>query len=131
MKDGGTAMMGLGESDTEKRASDAVEKAVLNPLLDVDITGAKGALINITGGADMTLKDAKIVMETVSEKLDPAAKVIWGSRIDTQLENWIRVMLIVTGLKPQAQILPGGDTAISASEQKTEMENKYGIDFVI
>lgn len=130
MKDGGTAMIGLGESDTENKAIDAVDKAIMNPLLDVDITGAKGALINITGGADMTLKDARIVMEAVSDRLDPAAKVIWGARLDKELQNLLRVLLIVTGLKPQAQILPGG-TAVSVKEKKTEMESEYGIDFVI
>jgi len=130
MKDGGTAMIGLGESDTENRAVDAVEKALMNPLLDVDVTGAKGALINITGGADMTLKDARIVMESVSDRLDPAARVIWGARLDKELQNLMRVLLVVTGLKPQAQILPGGKTATKA-EKKTQMEEEYGIDFVI
>ncbi len=130
MKDGGTAMIGLGESDTENKAIDAVERAVMNPLLDVDIMGAKGALINITGGPDMTLKDARIVMETVSDRLDPAARVIWGARVDRELQNLMRVMLIVTGLKPQAQILPGGKSA-TKEEKKTEMEEEYGIDFVI
>ena len=130
MKDGGTAMIGLGESDTENRAVDAVEKALMNPLLDVDVTGAKGALINITGGADMTLKDARIVMESVSDRLDPAARVIWGARLDKELQNLMRVLLVVTGLKPQAQILPGGQTA-SKEEKKSQMEEEYGIDFVI
>ncbi|MFH1787133.1 MAG: cell division protein FtsZ [archaeon] len=130
MKDGGTAMIGLGESDTENRAIDSVEKALLNPLLDVDINGAKGALINITGGADMSLKDARIVMETISEKLDPAARVIWGARIDKELQNLMRVMLIVTGLRPQAQIIPGG-MPISIGEKRTAMEEEYGIDFVV
>jgi len=130
MKDGGTAMIGLGESDTENKAVDAVDKAIMNPLLDVDITGAKGALINITGGADMTLKDARIVMEAVSDRLDPAARVIWGARLDKELQNLMRVLLIVTGLKPQAQILPGGRTT-SDTERKTAMESEYGIDFVI
>jgi cell division protein FtsZ len=129
MRDGGTAMIGLGESDTENRAVDAVEKALLNPLLDVDISGAKGALINIVGGEDMSLKDARIVMETVSEKLDPGARVIWGARIDRDMQNLMRVLLIVTGLKPQAQIIEGN--AMSQREKKTVIEEDYGIDFVI
>ncbi len=129
MRDGGTAMIGLGESDTENRAVDAVEKALLNPLLDVDISGAKGALINIVGGEDMSLKDARIVMETVSEKLDPGARVIWGARIDKDMQNLMRVLLIVTGLKPQSQIIEGN--AMSQREKKTVIEEDYGIDFVI
>ncbi len=129
MRDGGTAMIGLGESDTENKAVDAVERAILNPLLDVDISGAKGALINITGGVDMSLNDARIVMETVSEKLDPSARVIWGARIDKDMQSLMRVLLIVTGLKPQTQIIEGN--SMSQKEKKTVMEEDYGIDFVI
>lgn len=129
MKDGGTAMIGLGESDTEQKAIDAVEKAIMNPLLDIDIAGAKGALINITGGPDMTLKDARIVMETVSSKLDPSARLIWGARIDRDMQNLLRVMLIVTGLKPNSQILAGG--AGLEKEKRAAIEEDYGIDFVI
>ena len=98
MKDGGTAMIGLGESETDSKALDAVEMAVQNPLLDVDITGAKSALINIAGGSEMSLKDARIVMKSIAERLDPAARVIWGARMDADMGNKLRVMLIVTGL---------------------------------
>lgn len=99
MKNGGTAMIGLGESEAEDKALEAVDMAVQNPLLDVDITGAKSALIHITGGEDMSLKDARIIMKAVAEKLDPAARVIWGARMDAAMANSLRVMLIVTGLQ--------------------------------
>ncbi|KAA3616545.1 MAG: cell division protein FtsZ [Calditrichaeota bacterium] len=99
MRDGGTAMIGLGESNGDEKALEAVEMAVQNPLLDVEIVGAKSALINITGGNDMSLKDARQIMQAVAERLDPAARVIWGARMDPDLENTLRVMLIVTGLK--------------------------------
>ena len=66
MKGGGVALIGVGESDTENRAIEAVEKAINNPLLDVDISGANGALINVIGGEDMTLDEARKVVETVS-----------------------------------------------------------------
>lgn len=102
MQNGGTALIGMGESPPSAggdQAREAVEMAINNPLLDVDITGATSALINITGGAEMSLKDAKTVMKTVAEKLDPGAKVIWGARLDEQMKNTIRVMLIVTGLR--------------------------------
>lgn len=104
MQNGGTAMIGMGESDGTDQAKDAVEMAIQNPLLDVDITGAKNALINITGGAEMSLKDAKTVMKTIAEKLDPSAKVIWGARLDEQMKSTIRVMLIVTGLRDKRRI---------------------------
>lgn len=116
MTNGGTAMIGLGESDGEARARDAVEKAVRNPLLDVDVTGAKSALIHITGGPDMTLKDAKTVMKAVSEKLDPSARVIWGARLDDSLKDSLRVMLIATGLRTATSV---GGTAPKKSEKAT------------
>jgi cell division protein FtsZ len=104
MQNGGTAMIGIGESDGADSAQTAVEMAMQNKLLDVDITGAKSALINVTGGAQMPLKDAKRVMQLVAEKLDASAKLIWGARIDPGLDQSVRVMLIVTGLpeKPRA-----------------------------
>lgn len=99
MQNGGTAMIGIGESEGAENAQAAVEIAMQNKLLEVDITGAKNALINITGGAQMPLKDAKLVMKIVAAKLDPAAKIIWGARIDQNLGKAIRVMLIVTNLQ--------------------------------
>jgi cell division protein FtsZ len=98
MQNGGTAMIGIGESDGAESAQAAVEAAMQNKLLDIDIAGAKSALINVTGGAQMPLKDAKRVMQLVAEKLDGSAKLIWGARIDPSLDKSIRVMLIVTGL---------------------------------
>jgi cell division protein FtsZ len=81
MTDGGMAMIGLGESDSENRADESVERALNNPLLDVDLSGAKGALVNVTGGNDMTLEDARKIVAKVSETLDDDAKVIWGAQI--------------------------------------------------
>ncbi len=98
MQNGGTAMIGIGESEGVDGAQAAVALAMQNKLLAVDITGAKSALINVTGGAQMPLKDAKRVMQIVAEKLDASAKLIWGARIDPSLDKSIRVMLIVTGL---------------------------------
>lgn len=98
MQNGGTAMIGIGESEGVDGAQAAVALAMQNKLLDIDVTGAKSALINVTGGAQMPLKDAKRVMQVVAEKLDASAKLIWGARIDPSLDQSIRVMLIVTGL---------------------------------
>ncbi|MFH0977781.1 MAG: cell division protein FtsZ [Candidatus Woesearchaeota archaeon] len=127
MENGGVALIGVGESDTDNRAVEAVEKAITNPLLDVDISGANGALINVIGGPDMTLEEAKKVVEVVSEKLDADAKIIWGAQIYEDLEKTIRTMLIVTGVK-SSQIL-GHSTTISDGHKK-EIENELGIDFI-
>jgi cell division protein FtsZ len=127
MGNGGVALIGVGESDTENRAVEAVEKSINNPLLDVDITGANGALINVVGGPDMTLEEARRVVESVSEKLDEDARIIWGAQIYEDLTGIIRVMLIVTGVKSSqitglSKVLPGKKTK--------EMETSLGIEFV-
>ena len=127
MSGGGVALIGVGESDSENRAVEAVEKAITNPLLDVDITGANGALINVAGGPDMTLEQARKVVETVSQKLDENAKVIWGAQIYEDLPNVIRTMLIVTGVRSE-QIF--GKERLHSTERKAEIESELGIEFV-
>jgi cell division protein FtsZ len=127
MGNGGVALIGVGESDSENRATEAVEKSINNPLLDVDITGANGALINIIGGKDMTLDEARKVVETVSQKLSDDARIIWGAQIYEDMENVLRVMLIVTGVK-SPQIF--GRTRKISDEQKKEIETELGIEFV-
>ena len=127
MGNGGVALIGVGESDTENRAIEAVENAINNPLLDVDIGGATGALINITGGPDMTLDEARKVVEVVSEKLDEDARVIWGAQITEDLKNTIRALLIVTGVK-STQIF-GPERKVS-TKRKKEIENELGIEFI-
>jgi cell division protein FtsZ len=125
MQGAGVALIGVGESDTENRAVEAVEKAINNPLLDVDITGAEGALINVSGGPDMTLEEARRVVETVSQKLSEDAKIIWGAQIYEDLSKTIRAMMIVTGVK-SPQIL--GQRTIKAKQ--SEIESELGIEFV-
>ncbi|MBN1385636.1 cell division protein FtsZ [Candidatus Woesearchaeota archaeon] len=126
MGNGGVALIGVGESDTENRAIDAVEKALNNPLLDVDITGANGALINVAGGPDMTLEEARRIVETISEKLDEDARVIWGAQISEDLSNVIRTLLIITGVK-SSQIF--GQRTVRRKFKK-DIENELGIEFV-
>ncbi|TKJ17944.1 cell division protein FtsZ [Candidatus Woesearchaeota archaeon B3_Woes] len=127
MSDGGVALIGVGESDTDNRAVEAVEKAINNPLLDVDITGATGALINVSGGKDMTLEEARRVVETISDKMGEDATVIWGAQIYDDLEKTIRAMLIVTGVQ-SSQIFGPGRTI--GSKKRKEIENELGIDFL-
>jgi len=127
MKGGGVALIGVGESDTENRAVEAVEKAINNPLLDADISGANGALINVIGGEDMTLDEARKVVETVSERLDEDAKIIWGAQISKDMEKTIRTMLIITGVK-SSQILGSGIK--ETDKRKREIETELGIEFL-
>lgn len=127
MGNGGVAMIGIGESDTEGRAIEAVEKALNNPLLDVDVTGANGALINVSGGLDMTLEEAKKVVQTVSEKLDEDANIIWGAMISEDLGKTLKAMLIITGVN-SPQIF--GPKKHLKGKAKTEIEHELGIEFV-
>src|SRR3989339_27873 len=127
MKGGGVALIGVGESDTENRAVEAVEKAITNPLLDVDISGANGALINVIGGEDMTLDEARKVVETITEKLDEDARIIWGAQIYKDMEKTIRTMLIVTGVK-SSQIF--GSSKKATDKKKKEIEQHLGIEFL-
>ncbi len=120
-------MIGMGESDTENRAMEAVEKAISNPLLDVDISGAKGALINVVGGPNMTLEEARLVVENVSKRLDPEAKIIWGAQISEDMHDTIRVMLVITGVK-SPQIF-GREKTLSEMRKK-EIESELGIRFI-
>jgi cell division protein FtsZ len=126
MVDGGVSLIGMGESDTEKRALDAVEKAIQNPLLDVDISNARGALVNIIGGSNMSLDECKEIIEAVGNKLSPDAKLIWGAKISEDMDKAIRVLLIVTGVK-SSQILGHGETMDSVKHK--EIEDELGIEF--
>ena len=127
MTNGGVSLIGMGESDTENRAADAIEKAIQNPLLDVDISDAKGALVNVIGGPDMSLDECKEIIKTVGEKLNPSAKMIWGAKIAPDMDKSLRVLLIVTGVK-SSQIM-GGMDPIEMIKQK-EIEDELGIEFV-
>ncbi len=127
MSDGGYAMIGIGESDTENRAQEAVNKALNNPLLDIDIEGARGALILVTGGADLSLKEAKEVIHAVTSKLDKSARVIWGASIEPELGDVLRVMIIVTGVK-SSEFFEEAET--KRFEVKKEIEEKLGIEFI-
>lgn len=127
MGNGGVAMIGVGESDTENRATDAVERAINNPLLDVDVGGASGALINVIGSSDMTLQEARTVVESVTTRLDEDARVIWGAQISEDLGKNLRVMLIVTGVK-SPQIL--GSKPRRDDVARRQSSEDLGIEFV-
>lgn len=126
MADGGVSLIGMGESDSTNRAVESVEKAINNPLLDVDISNASGALVNIIGGPDMSLDECKLIIETVGNKLSPDAKLIWGAQISADMDKSIRVLLIVTGVK-SSQIFGHGETLESIKHK--EIEEELGIEF--
>ncbi|MBI2448837.1 cell division protein FtsZ [Candidatus Pacearchaeota archaeon] len=127
MKDGGVSLIGLGESDSQDKAIEAVEKAIQNPLLDVDISQATGALVNIIGGMDLSLDEARVVIEQIGSRMKSDSKVIWGAQLSEDMEKTIRVMLIATGVKSN-QIL--GGQYKTKDLKRDEMEKELGIEMV-
>jgi len=128
MANGGVSLIGIGESDSSRnRAEDAVEKAINNPLLDVDVSGATGVLVNIIGGQDMSLDEYRRVMEILGTKVAQDAKIISGAQISPDMDKTMKVLLIVTGVK-SSQII-GVSTEFSKREEDALAE-ELGIDFV-
>lgn len=100
MQGSGMAMIGMGESESgEDKALESVHEALNSPLLDLDISNAKGALINITGSSDLSLQEAERIVQVVADELDPEANIIWGVQIEEELQNTIRTTIIVSGVK--------------------------------
>jgi len=97
-------MIGLGEAEGENKAVNAVVEALNSPLLEVDISEATGALVNVTGGEDMTISEAERVVEEIYSRVDPNARIIWGTTINPDIKRSIRAMLVITGVKSK-QIL--------------------------
>ena len=111
MNEMGKAMMGTGEAEGDKRATEAAEAAIANPLLeDVSMQGARGVLINITGGDDMTLYEVDEAANRIREEVDPECNIIIGSTFDDALSGSMRVSVVATGIEAGAQLkaLDGG-----------------------
>ncbi len=104
MDEMGKAMMGTGEASGQDRAVQAAEKAIANPLLDeISLNGAKGVLINITGGYDLTLFELDEAANIIREKVDPDANIIVGSTLDPTLDGTLRVSVVATGIDLKAK----------------------------
>lgn len=127
MGEGGLAMIGMGESDTENRAFEAVERALNNPLITIDVEGAAGALINVIGGPDVTIREAQQIVEAVCTKLSPEAKIIWGTQVDEELGGRIRALLIITGVRSPQIFGPGKPWT---DKDRKNMERILGVEFV-
>src|SRR5712691_94528 len=97
MQDSGGALMAIGHGSGETRAQDAARMAISSPLLDISMEGAKGVLLNITGGADLALSEISEAAGVVAQAADPEASIIFGAVIDPKLENEIKITVIATG----------------------------------
>jgi len=129
MSNGGVSLIGVGESDSANRAEEAVEKALHNPLLDVDISNASGALVNIIGGPNLSLEESKKVIEKIGNSLGEEARLIWGAQISPDMDKTLRVMLIITGV--QSPQISGYSRARPTQESMDgELSEELGIRFV-
>lgn len=124
MMGSGMAMIGMGESDSGDRAIESVHEALNSPLLDLDISNAKGALINISGSSDLTLHEAEKVVQIVADELDPDANIIWGTQIQEDLENVIRTTIVVAGVKsPHIFGIPGEKEFVEERQRESVPES--------
>jgi len=97
MSDSGGALMAIGRGTGETRASDAARMAISSPLLDISMDGAKGVLLNITGGNDLALTEINEAAEVIAQAADPEANIIFGAVIDPKLDNEVKITVIATG----------------------------------
>jgi cell division protein FtsZ len=117
MREMGKAMMGTGEASGEKRAQQAAEAAIANPLLDeTTMRGARGLLISITGGKDLTLFEVDEAATRIREEVDPDANIILGATFDEALEGVIRVSVVATGIESESKTLATPQVASRAAE---------------
>ncbi|MDJ0713172.1 MAG: cell division protein FtsZ [Prochloraceae cyanobacterium] len=103
MADAGSALMGIGIGSGKSRAADGAAAAINSPLLESSIEGAKGVVLNITGGTDLTLHEVNAAAETIYERVDPNANIIFGAVIDEQLQGEVKITVIATGFTGEAQ----------------------------
>ena len=98
---GGVAMIGLGEANGSDRAEKATEEALHSPLLDIDISDARGALINVVGGPGLSLGDTEKCAKIIRDRINPYARIILGATTDQEMGDEIRVLLVLTGVKSE------------------------------
>jgi cell division protein FtsZ len=128
--------MGVGEAEGENRAQKAVEAAIESPIVEVSIEGARGVLINITGGPDLTMSEIEEAARTITQKTAPDANVIFGATIDNELKGKIKISVIATGFdttkahfyqsikKPTINISQHVDPQVTVQPESKEVNNQ-------
>jgi len=127
LANGGTAVIGMGESTSEtfseNRAIEAIEEALRSPLLDIDVSSADRALVNVIGGPDMTLQEAEAAVEYLSGKISPDSNILWGAQVDENLnKNVVKVMLVVSGVKAISELTAGSPLG---AREKLDLDVEY------
>ena len=131
MTDAGSALMGIGKADGENRAAEAAKMAIASPLLEASIDGAKGVLLNITGGSDLGIHEANEAARVIQEVADPDANIILGAVIDEELEHEAQVTVIATGFDSEKQNDKNIDEDDEDLESDFDIENFSGEDLDI
>jgi cell division protein FtsZ len=121
MSQSGAALMAIGRGTGESRAADAARMAISSPLLDISMEGAKGLLLNVTGGSDLALSEISEAADIVSQAADPDAHIIFGAVIDPRLENEVKLTVIATGFDME----PSGQRATSGFRARS-LRSPYG-----
>jgi cell division protein FtsZ len=128
MTQGGIASIGMGISDTNNRVPEAVNAALTNPLLDISYEGSSGAIIQITGGPDLTLDEINMAGELVTENMSENANVIWGARVSENMKGKFSVMTIMTGVNSPYLM---GKSQLKERESKTKtFSDELGINLM-
>jgi cell division protein FtsZ len=150
MSNAGSALMGVGEAEGENKIQKAVQDAIDSPLIEVNIEGARGVLINVTGGPDITMAEIEEAARTITERTAPDANIIFGATIDNELKGKVKISVIATGFdtnranlyqhikKPQPTLInlpnqPPAQSELSDSQIKEFLNDKEipaGIDIV-
>lgn len=128
MNEGGVAFVGIGESedpDPESRVESAIDEALNSPLLgEISLKDAKGALIRVVGGPDMTVSEAQRAAEVVGQRVNKHARIIWGCSVDQTAEGQVKILLIVTGAR--SDTLVGKGDSRSAAPGRAQSSKSYG-----
>ena len=127
MSDQGEAIMGIGTGSGESRATDAVEQAIHSPLLETSIDGAQSILLNVTGGPDISLYEINEAAEKVAEAVDPDANIIFGSVIDPDMEDSIRITVVATGFGKEPSSIPAFGQS-GSTKAATDTKDTSGVE---
>jgi len=123
IREGKFGVIGLGESSSEKRAIEAAEKAISHPLLNVEISNGKAALIDIMSDPSITVRESQKVIETVASRLSEDAKIIWGVQIDKNLNGKLKTLVVITGLEKPDYF------KVKGFKKRKEIEKYLGVEF--
>lgn len=126
MSAGGVSAICVGESDSQSRIKDAVLKALNHPLLEVDYSGALGALVHVICGPDCTLAEINEAGEIISKRLSPESQVIWGARVTPEYSGKVQVIAIITGVKSPYLLGP-----VEKQEMARSRESELGIPVIL